>query len=197
MDQTSSSHKPVKDRSQHSAEENSTPFSSSEKTVKPSDSFFSNFNNSSGKDDTEDLLGVFVNEDGQAYYLKKWAKARPTWNWAAFFLSLWWLAYRKMYIPFIAILGAFLFLRIITALFHLDFSKVDGLLRLAVMILLGIYGNSIYHQHALKTIAKYKNSGEGKEVVKERIAAKGGVGFESFLLCNVMIILYVIIAGML
>lgn len=176
---------------------NSNRLSSSETTSEQKSSFFNSSKTVQPNKRIESLLGLFAGEDGQAYYLKKWAQTGLTWNWAAFFLSLWWLGYRRMYIPLLAILGGFLFLHVITALFNLDFSKIDGLLRLVVMITLGIAGNTIYRQHALKIINKYKSKYENQEIFEERIAAKGGVSFESFLIANVMIIVYLIILGML
>lgn len=193
MDRTSNSHTTT----EKDSEKNFTSISSTKKTPKPGNSSFSNLNNSPQQDDTAYLLGVFVNEDGQKYYLKKWAKTTHTWNWAAFFFSFWWLGYRRMYIPLITILGGFLFLHLTAALFHFDFSKVDGLLRLIVIFALGITGNSIYKKHALKIIAKYKSSCEDRKAAEERIAEKGGVSFESFMLSNGIIILYAIIIGML
>ena len=145
---------------------------------------------------TEHLLGTFVGDDERAYYLRKWKRARPTWNWAAFLLSLWWLGYRRMYIPLITILGGFLLLRIVTAQFNIDFDKMDGLFRLAVIISLGIWGNSIYRHHAFKTIRKYKNKYTEQKAVEEQIAAMGGVSFESFMISNVLLVIYLIISMM-
>ena len=95
--------------------------------------------------------------------------------------------------PLITILGGFPFLRIVSAQVHLDFNKVDGLFRLAVIVSLGILGNSIYH-HALKIINKYKRKYTDQEVLEERIAAKGGTSVESFILSNVILVIYLIIS---
>lgn len=197
MHQTRNGHTVTEKYNHQGSEANSNEHSSLETALKQKKSFFNSSKMIQHNDHVEHLLGLFAGDDGREYYLKKWAQARPTWNWAAFFFSLWWLGYRRMYIPLITILGGFLFLHIVTALFNLDFSKIDGLLRLAVMISLGISGNSIYRQHAIKTINKYKNKYEHQETLEERIASKGGISFESFMISNVILIVYIIILGLL
>ncbi len=89
---------------------------------------------------------LFVGDNYQ-YYRNQWRGRMEqqnftSWNWPAFIFSIYWLAYRKMY------LEAFLF-----GLLSL-FSMIIPGGGLVLHILVGIYANSYYRNKAKKTIAQ-------------------------------------------
>lgn len=95
------------------------------------------------------------------YYKDKWQmhdqpEKAISWNWAAFFLGIFWLGYRKMYQPIIIILGIYLafdFLEIVTN-YHPAASMLVKVVPYAAFALLGMYGNALYYRHARKQINK-------------------------------------------
>lgn len=193
MERTSNSHTATENSNERSSKENAATFSPPPSLGEQQSAFLHNKPAALSHQSEEQLLEIFWGEEGREYYFKRWALGRPTWNWAAFFFSIWWLGCRRMYIPLLAILGGFLFLRIVPAQLGLDFNKIDGIVRLAVIISLGIAGNSLYHRHALKTIEQYKSKYPEQAVLEERLARKGGVSFDGFLIATAIIITYIII----
>ena len=90
-----------------------------------------------------DEVGLFVGKNAE-YYKAKFRKFNvrgvetfaPTWNWAAFFFTFWWMLYRKLY------LWAFLW-------FVLTFIPYFGLV---FWIAAGIAGNYLYYRHVTTRI---------------------------------------------
>jgi zinc-ribbon domain len=90
-----------------------------------------------------DEVGLFVGKNAE-YYKAKFRKFdvrgvesfAPTWNWAAFFFTFWWMLYRKLY------LWSF-------AWFVLTFIPYFGLV---FWIAAGIAGNYLYYRHAAARI---------------------------------------------
>lgn len=89
---------------------------------------------------------LFVGDNYQ-YYKNQWCDKMEqqnftSWNWPAFFFSIYWLAYRKMY------LEAFLF-----GLLSFFTAIIPGG-GLVLHILVGIYANSYYRNKEKKIIAQ-------------------------------------------
>jgi hypothetical protein len=90
-----------------------------------------------------DEVGVFVGKNAE-YYRMKFRKFNirgveafaPTWNWAAFLFTFWWMLYRKLY------LWAFLW-------FVLTFIPYFGLV---FWFAAGITGNYLYYRHVTARI---------------------------------------------
>ncbi|MBD7964948.1 DUF2628 domain-containing protein [Fictibacillus norfolkensis] len=100
----------------------------------------------------ETKLIEFVGEKKKDYYLKKWQKDN-NFNWAAFFLTLLWLGYRKMYTPIFLVLDAFLAIDIIFLLIEIEGTLINRSLGAALSGWLGIGGNLLYKKHAQKQIS--------------------------------------------
>ena len=130
------------------------------------------------------------------FYLEKWAKtASPgsavSWNWAAFFLSGYWLAYRKMYLNVIiwfivvAGLGGIM---IATEFHHFFWTAIIELVLLCINVGLGMYGNALYYRHMRKKIQKWRD--EPTLHSKTSLPELGGTGWIGVIL---LIVLNVII----
>lgn len=120
-------------------------------------------------------LRFFVGINKEEYYISKWLKFKEpghsqykSWNWAAFFLYFYWLAYRKMYIHAIGISGAFL---IITEMLPDKFSRPVGIV---LSVILGLIGNKLYYDYSQKEIIKIKNNLPDLREQEKAIANKGG-----------------------
>lgn len=95
------------------------------------------------------------------YYIGRWHKlGRPltaepsgTFNWAAFFLTYVWMAYRKMYGNAIAVIGVdFLLTRLVEACGMPSTASLGVSMGLCVVI--GTYGSALYKRHVLRRLSE-------------------------------------------
>lgn len=95
-------------------------------------------------------LDLFIQRNHK-FYEKKFRKMNETgksrsWNWAAFFMGIYWMVYRKMYFK----AGAFFILSLVAS----STPYVGSILNLAVLIGIGIYANALYLDHIDGNIEK-------------------------------------------
>ena len=112
---------------------------------------------------SKDELQAFI-QTRSYYYLPKWEALDPslrrvasgTFNWAACFLTVFWMAYRKMYL-YVIIWVAFLFVfySVLELVFKLPTSATNGV-NIAIMYLFGRYGSSLYRRHVERKIQQIK-----------------------------------------
>ena len=98
------------------------------------------------------ILSLFIQKN-QDFYEKKFKKMEETgksisWNWAAFFMGIYWMIYRKMYFK----AAAFLLLNIIAT----NTPHIGIYLNTAVLVGIGIFGNALYLDHVEEKIEKAK-----------------------------------------
>jgi hypothetical protein len=109
--------------------------------------------------ENEQRLREYVGPNSD-YYLRKWGDmdrsgSSTSWNFAAFFLTAWWLAYRKMVVPALLVLVGI----IAAAALGLLASEVRpalalvSLLFLGIPIFLGLMGNKLYRNQAQRALA--------------------------------------------
>ena len=118
----------------------------------------------------------FVGLRNTEYYFKKWKNNKDkncfiSWNWASFFLGLYWLLYRKLYAWFI---GIAIIDTVCVSLISIYNPIIAGLIPLIIAILLGIFGNSIYIKHTKKKIKSLKTFFDKYGDTKEVLEANGG-----------------------
>ena len=124
-------------------------------------------------------LELFIGEQKQHYYIRKWSKGLNSWNWASFFLSFLWLGYRKMYKPIFLILGIFIVIDLVVAILGIDNAILDNALGIAVSCTLGICGNHLYRLHALKRIRELRDDNlTNPELLLEEIQLSGGTSWK-------------------
>ena len=130
-------------------------------------------------------MAAFIGRNS-AYYLTRWGQLDGTLrkisfslkaiNWSAFFLNIFWVAYRKMYA--IAIIYALVMcavMGVIEAFFTLPASVNNGT-SIALMLVCGVYGNHLYKRHVEKQIATIKANLK-TELQDAAIRKKGGVSY--------------------
>jgi hypothetical protein len=133
----------------------------------------------------DEQLALFVGEKKKGYYFKKWDKEadkrKLTWNWAAYFLSIFWFGYRKMYKHIAIILSILVALDIVTLLLNIGNMAVNRGITFGGAAVIGIMANSLYKKHAEKKISEINATYSNKE--QQHIALKkaggtswGGVG---------------------
>ncbi|HYA87298.1 MAG TPA: hypothetical protein VEI57_09580 [Nitrospirota bacterium] len=126
---------------------------------------------------------VFVGKNSDKY-LSKFAKFSiggidnftATWHWPAFFLSFWWLAYRKIYGW--AILA-----------FFLSIIPIVGFI---AGFMWAMVANYIYYIHAKKKLLKIKQLHLAPETQKAMITVTGGVGSAPWVISAIMVIIAII-----
>lgn len=111
-------------------------------------------------------VNLFIQRN-QKFYEEKFKKMNDTgksasWNWAAFFLGVYWMVYRKMYFKAVA----FFILSLVAS----STPYIGGILNFAVLVGIGIYGNALYMDHVDGNIEKVDVLfSDDKEVIIKKI----------------------------
>lgn len=97
-------------------------------------------------------INLFIQKN-ERFYESKFKKMNETgksrsWNWAAFFMGIYWMVYRKMYFK----AGAFFILSLVAS----STPYIGSLLNVAVTVGIGIYANALYLDHVKGSIEKAK-----------------------------------------
>jgi len=125
-------------------------------------------------------LRLFVKEK-QDFYMTKWKVmdnssgigSVVTWNWGAFFGSVWWLGFRKMYLFAFMLLCIWQALTI--ALYALGISGAITLsLQIITWVSIGLWGNYIYRKHADRKLAEIKIKYPDLRTQEVQIVKAGG-----------------------
>lgn len=141
------------------------------------------------------LLRFFIGEKKQHYYIRKWSKGVNSWNWAAFFFSVFWLGYRKMYKQIIFIMGIFLITDLFVTILGLDDTILNNAISFAVAFTLGITGNNFYRLYALKKIREMmKGSTIDPNLLQKDIQIRGGTSWKGIFTTLGLFVVYVLIA---
>jgi len=121
------------------------------------------------------------------YYIRKWQKHPGQglfagWNWAAFFLTWYWMAYRKMW----GMLGIYILILFLVFIFELlilwstwesgiSFGLIIVMLMLTIFIMLlpGLLANGFYRRKTIKVLSKTTGMTENER--KEYLHKHGNV----------------------
>lgn len=152
-----------------------------------------------------DDLRAFVGKR-EDYYLPAWAPAlrgyghSAGFNWCAFFFTVMWMAYRKMYFFAFLFLGAGVLVSLIqevicTMYFGLPESPrlVDRIVALSFSLICGSFGNRWYLYHAQQQISKIQAIGLSREETQLRIASRGGTSLLKALLFMFVLAAFVVL----
>lgn len=141
---------------------------------------------------TEDNLFKFIGAKNLDYYAKVFRRNKEkdnfvSWNWAAFLFAPFWLAYRKMY----GWLAIFLVADTIAEGIGTMSVVVGILLKIAIIVIVGIFGNCIYLSHCKKKINSINSELEDYENKDEVTKANGGTSGLSVVIFFLAIIIFV------
>lgn len=119
-----------------------------------------------------DDVNRFIAKNAE-YYNQKFDQINKTgnkitWNWAAFFLNLYWMLYRKMYIQG----GILVLVSIVTTAISSAIPFLGIILGWGLNIVVGMYANSIYMSHVSKKLGEIEAM--GPEMKDTMIIKKGG-----------------------
>lgn len=117
-------------------------------------------------------LSAYVGKNAD-YFIEKWKKAKkpgvsPSWNWAAFFLTPFWLGYRKMYLHLVL----YTLLVLITGLLFLESEY--NVLAVIISFFYGFYGNTLYYRKANKAVDSVRHLNLDAEKSVYRLEQMGG-----------------------
>ncbi|WP_226536179.1 DUF2628 domain-containing protein [Fictibacillus halophilus] len=123
------------------------------------------------------------------YYDMKWGYVEDparnnTWNWAAFFLFTFWLAYRKMYKPFF-IISIFQLVWMIP-FFLVDISQwFHVLFYLSIALLTGRQGNRWYYNYVSNVLKQTQSLSPSKQ--NSYLKSKGGINVGMMIGLNMLL----------
>lgn len=156
---------------------------------------------SNESENLEEFYKAAIGPKNQSYYLRIFqrfendGKTGASWHWPAFFITFYWLLYRKMwrnaliyfFLPYLVMIP----LGIIGAMAGSSADAVIGfgyLLYLAGIFLLpALYANALYYHHCNKKITEAKESSHDMQRQLGELSGKGGTS-------NVALIIVLVIA---
>ena len=134
-------------------------------------------------------MAVFVGPN-YGFYARRWAQAERfggmiSWNWAAFFLGLFWLAYRKMYLYCGVVIALALFMTGMAQAMRIPPEQVQ-LWQMYIApifsMLMGFFGNWLYRLHAERKIRQITaSSASNPQLTPLLLAQQGGASLVSVL----------------
>lgn len=112
------------------------------------------------------------------FYDQKWSMSsqpdvKAGWNWASFFVGLFWLGYRKMYREVLILIGLFFLIDFVAALTGI--YALSNFIPFIIYFYLGIKGNALYYQHVRRKLAELKDDNLSKQAYRE-YGGVSGVG---------------------
>ena len=146
--------------------------------------------------DTE--MMSYIGYKNTAYYMDKWNRYKDnekftSWNWPAFFFTLVWFLYRKMYV-YAAILFGFNF--ICSAVFSaLDLEGLANLINLGVMVASALLANQLYIKNNIKKINQLKKSipNISSDTLERTLQSNGGITWVPVIIVSVLYFLFILI----
>ncbi|MDQ7056660.1 MAG: DUF2628 domain-containing protein [Persephonella sp.] len=129
--------------------------------------------------DKWEVYRIFIGKNAD-YYIEKFKKFEESggalsWNWAAFFLGLLWVFYRKMYLyGAIILLGIFL-IGALTAVGSNPLLSIG--IQLWLWIGFGAFGNYLYYTFVKKKVSYIQSQSKNEKEMIENLAKEGGTNF--------------------
>ena len=146
----------------------------------------------------EDVIRAFVGKNAD-YYINKWKSAkepakRAGWNWAGFFVGLFWMGYRRMYKILFMILGLFILIDIIQLFVSFDLSRGVSI---GISAVAGGSGNSLYYNHMNQKIKSLSPNSSSDDELKELAKTAGGATWKGVGITLLLFIAYIIVTSIL
>ncbi len=98
-----------------------------------------------------------------------------SWHWPAFFVTTYWLFYRKMWLWGLLYILLPIPFGIVDVAFNSAYQGITGLLYLlAAFVLIPMYANAIYYRHIKKKIADVQAQSPSRKIALQQLQAQGG-----------------------
>lgn len=137
-------------------------------------------------------LRLFVGKNAD-FYMKKW-KNNWSWNWAAFFFTVFWLGYRKMYMQILVMIAVYLLTDILLINVRPGmYGNYTLAVSLAFSFFYGIQGNRLYKEFAQKRIRLIERVLEQKAMISQYIQSAGGASSRGVMIAVILMCIYSLI----
>lgn len=153
----------------------------------------------------EEYYKAVIGPKNQGYYLDRFSrfdrdgKAGASWNWPSFFVTFYWLAYRKMWLNallyFIFPYFYFVLLGIVAGVTHASGLLIFmgyALYFAAIFILMPMYANALYYKYCKNKIPTVNASPHDTQRKLGELSGKGGTSNVAFIIIFVFIFVAVI-----
>lgn len=129
--------------------------------------------------ETQEEVILYVGESFNLTYNKRWASmatrsSKLSWNWATFFLSSLWAAYRRMYAWTYGYLAVTSLIDLLLWCLKLKGGILLSLFEFSAVILFSVFSNFIYQQQAIKAVKNLKIKIPDEEKRQAYLRKKGG-----------------------
>lgn len=131
-------------------------------------------NNELGHD--EEFYKAIVGPKNQNYYLYHFAQFHSygqvgaSWHWPAFFLTFFWLLYRKMWLDALKYFFLYFLILLVDGAMHFNFV----LYFIGIFIVPSMYANALYYQHCKEKVSTVKSSSHVLQRQLDELSEKGG-----------------------
>ncbi|MGZ8349762.1 MAG: TIR domain-containing protein [Allosphingosinicella sp.] len=130
------------------------------------------------------------------YYLDRWRTMAEknksvSWNWPACLASLFWFAYRKMWLPMVGVLVASLVLGVIGGA-NPAAGTASLLLSIGLTFVTGAFGNHLYRRHISRLVAETSTLERGPQL--ETLRKRGGVSAPALAVSLALVGMFVLLA---
>lgn len=141
-------------------------------------------------------LYTYIGPKNLDYYAKTFKTHKDSdnfasWNWCSFLFTPFWLLYRKMYIWFVV----FIIAESVIDTFSFIFPLLGSILRIVLMVVFGIFGNSMYLNSAKYRIRKINNTLQSYKHKDLVLNATGGTNLVAPLILFSMMAILVLTIG--
>ncbi|KWZ36054.1 DUF2628 domain-containing protein [Burkholderia anthina] len=130
-----------------------------------------------------DEIAAYVGKKAR-WYETKWAiaatrRSKHSWNWAAFLVGPFWMAYRGMYWHALALFGIVFGLSLIEMLFFPNFfdSSQSNAIGIGISVILGLHGNSFYQAHVRRAITRLRPHSAPGDSFLALLSVQGGTNW--------------------
>lgn len=133
------------------------------------------------------------------HYLRRWAAmdeagGKASWNWAACLLNVFWFAYRKMWVPMLAMGVAYLVATPLIDPADRTQLRIVMFTLVGLSFLTGTFGNWLYRRHVERLVAR-TTAGDA-EAARAELSAKGGTSLAAAIGAFMGLTLLSLVAGM-
>lgn len=159
-----------------------------------------------GAADIGEYYKAVLGPKNQDYYLRQFSrfdadgKLSATWHWPVFFMTFYWMLYRKMWlVALVYFIFPYLFFGLVGAIAGMTGSAANMLVSagyvlylVGILFLLPMYANALYYTHCKKQISAVKASTADVQRQLGELSGKGGTSNIAIILLLIFVLIAVL-----